>query len=796
VGSAQALKQLSVSGTSALNGGAVTTMGGQTYIGAATLGTDDTLTGSVVAFAGTADATAAGAQGLAVQGNAAFGSTVGSAQALKQLSVSGTSALNGGAVTTMGGQTYMGAATLGVDDTLTSDGSDLSFHSTVDGNHALNMAAGQGNVSLAGAVGGVMPPTSLTITNAMNVSGAAITAGVITQMKGGGLSQFTGLLHALGTGGLNLSGKNFSISGGITVEQGPALLTSRKGKLNVFSGPVSLMNGEPLMVSDQGTADSISSAITGLNSMVSKSDTGTLMLTADNSYGPTSIAAGTLQIGNGGTSGSLGTGDVFDSATLHFLRGDRITVPNAIHNGGQVIVSNGIVVTTSLNSDYTGPTMVESTLLAKGKQPLSPVMVMSGAELAGDGVVGSVEVSAQGHLAPGADLGSDATVSRVGALQTTGGVTVDPGASLDLRVEDLRGTSSEVVAGGPVSVSQMTLALSSPNPNVFAQNGMGGNKPSEDARLVAIANALGLPIQGQIGAITFNGSPVRTPRGSTADGTVFPLAGACALITYSENNNSLQVADLGSDHLYMLGLFRALYGQSNATPATVQGYLDLLSGANPIRGRLRVASLLWNDLLPDGRGPVTSHPNATRLALAFHQAFPSIPMGRFLHALERPGGLENSSAVLMHLLLRNYGGKTNTEFVRLVLAGFRKSLAGVLGGVNGFEWVARLQAGSSRQSVLDAILTSKEVKTFAIRDMAKLLEVNLSVPDLLPGLNIGKAGSALAGTNADFFAASALGPVLLNGEPASHLITHLVDVCTKLQWNEPTAAALQLAPSR
>ena len=61
---------------------------------------------------------------------------------------------------------------------------------------------------------------------------------------------------------------------------------------------------------------------------LTKNGASTLILTADNSYaGGTTIAAGTLQVGNGGTTGSVGTGPVLDDSALVFDRSGIVTVP-------------------------------------------------------------------------------------------------------------------------------------------------------------------------------------------------------------------------------------------------------------------------------------------------------------------------------------------------------------------------------------------------------------------------------------------------------------------------------------
>ena len=65
-------------------------------------------------------------------------------------------------------------------------------------------------------------------------------------------------------------------------------------------------------------------------------------VTGNNTYaGGTTISAGTLQIGNGGTIGSLGLGGVLDNAALVFDYGNSVTVPNAISGSGTLALTGG-----------------------------------------------------------------------------------------------------------------------------------------------------------------------------------------------------------------------------------------------------------------------------------------------------------------------------------------------------------------------------------------------------------------------------------------------------------------------
>ena len=136
VGSLTPLSELILSGTGIthLNGGAVTTTGLQSYGEAVALGANTTLTSKAgnVSFAQAVD----GAQSLTINAiNADFFGAVGAASPLASLTVngSGTTDINGGAVSTVGDQAYNEASVLSADAALTSAAGNIAFASTLGG---------------------------------------------------------------------------------------------------------------------------------------------------------------------------------------------------------------------------------------------------------------------------------------------------------------------------------------------------------------------------------------------------------------------------------------------------------------------------------------------------------------------------------------------------------------------------------------------------------------------------------------------------------------------------------------
>jgi len=73
------------------------------------------------------------------------------------------------------------------------------------------------------------------------------------------------------------------------------------------------------------------------------------------------INAGTIQVGNGGSTGSLGFGPVTNYGALIFNRTGTLTVPGAVRGIGSVtLIGSGTVALTSANNPIYGPTTVSN----------------------------------------------------------------------------------------------------------------------------------------------------------------------------------------------------------------------------------------------------------------------------------------------------------------------------------------------------------------------------------------------------------------------------------------------------
>ena len=100
--------------------------------------------------------------------------------------------------------------------------------------------------------------------------------------------------------------------------------------------------------------------ISGGTSIVKKGPGKLVVATANNNSGPTDLQNGTLQIGDGGTFGNLGAGNVTNNGVLIFNQSDDHTVSGVISGSGSVSQQGVGTVTLLANNTYAGPTTISS----------------------------------------------------------------------------------------------------------------------------------------------------------------------------------------------------------------------------------------------------------------------------------------------------------------------------------------------------------------------------------------------------------------------------------------------------
>jgi autotransporter-associated beta strand protein len=184
-----------------------------------------------------------------------------------------------------------------------------------------------------------------------------------------------------------------------------------------------------------------------------KTGAGTLTLTGANSYsGETIVSAGTLQIGDGGATGSIDNASaVTNDAALVYNRSDPVSVGYAISGTG-TLTQKGAGALTLTDANYTGQTAVNAgtlvldyTTQSNSKLSDSAALVLGGGTLDLKG--GShTEVVASTTLTAG--TASAVTSSTKGSVLKMGAITRDAGATINFGAAGIATTDNTNTPNG------------------------------------------------------------------------------------------------------------------------------------------------------------------------------------------------------------------------------------------------------------------------------------------------------------------------------------------------------------
>jgi len=210
---------------------------------------------------------------------------------------------------------------------------------------------------------------------------------------------------------------------------------------------------------------------------------GRLTLTGNNDYpGGTTIDVGILRVGNGGPSGSLGTGNVVNNGMLEFNRAGQLTVPGVISGNGSLLQLGPGTVTLTANNTYIGSTTISNGTLIVNGENSSVATYVYGGGLGGTGpIFGQVQTEAGSTLLPGPAPGAVGTLV-IGQDLYLGG---------DLVVEIHKGQSPAhdriEVGGTPVNVGRGTVRVVNLGPTLaVGDRFVLFNKPVQNGQTLAV----------------------------------------------------------------------------------------------------------------------------------------------------------------------------------------------------------------------------------------------------------------------------------------------------------------------
>jgi autotransporter-associated beta strand protein len=302
---------------------------------------------------------------------------------------------------------------------------------------------------------------------------------------------------------LKLAGSTVTINGGqtLTLSSG-GLLVPNAAAATAISGGTLLggLNADLIVIQNSlANAMTISSVIADntngvatAGSALTKASQGTLILTGNNTYtgptyingaivsggagtGPGTIPAGTLQIGSGGTAGSIASSSaIFDNGTLAFNRTDTVTYGTPISGvGGIRQAGSGTTILTG-NNTYSGPITVAAGTLQIGNGAASGSFNNASSV---NITAGTFAINRSGALSYNGNISGLA-----GSLTVTGGGTVTLGGtntyagSTTINSGTLAlGASATLSASTPISIASGAL-LDVSAPSGITLNGAGAGQ--------------------------------------------------------------------------------------------------------------------------------------------------------------------------------------------------------------------------------------------------------------------------------------------------------------------------------
>ena len=308
--------------------------------------------------------------------------------------ISGTNGLIKGGVGTLtlaGKNTYSGGTTIGVGTLQV-------------GNGGTSGVLGSGDVNNDGTL-------------AFNRSDSVVVSNLISG---------TGNLRQAGTGTIALTADN-TYSGGTTISAGTLQVGNGGTTGAIGDGDV---NNNGTLAFNRSDSVVVSNLISGSGNL-KQAGAGTLTLTANNTYsGATIITNGTLQVGDGGTTGTLGTGNIADNAALVFNRSDGLFVNNSISGTGTVAQAGSGTLTLTANNTYSGGTTISAGTLHVGDGGTT-------------GTLGSGAISNDAALV----FNRSDTLVVGGAISGTGTLTQTGNGTLTLTGTNTYGGTTTISAG-------------------------------------------------------------------------------------------------------------------------------------------------------------------------------------------------------------------------------------------------------------------------------------------------------------------------------------------------------------
>ena len=326
-----------------------------------------------------------------------------------------------------------------------------------------------GGDETAGAVtlGGTLAGSATLNAGSVNLNGATVASNLRTPtLASRGASRLDGSADAskvaVDAGSLTLGAAERLADGStVTVAGGATLVLGGSETIGSLAGAGSVALGSGMLATGSAGDSRFSGTLAGSGGLV-KQGASTFILAGANGYGGgTTIAAGTLAVGDGGSAGTLGSGPVTNDGLLRFQRSDAVTIASTIVGRGALVqAGSGVLTLAGTGNAYSGGTTVAAGTLATAGDRRLPsagdVAVAAGTRLALGGSENVASLRADGEVSLGGSL------AATGDLLLHGPVTVTAAAPIGLTGRTIEAASDGNRWGAqPLSIDASLLTLSS-----------------------------------------------------------------------------------------------------------------------------------------------------------------------------------------------------------------------------------------------------------------------------------------------------------------------------------------------
>ena len=242
-----------------------------------------------------------------------------------------------------------------------------------------------------------------------------------------------------------------------------AIASDGRFDLNGFNEAFNTLSGSGQITLGSGTLDlGVNSGSSTYDGVISgsgnftKSGSGTVTLTADNTFtGTTTVSTGTLRIGTGGTTGSL-AGNLTNNGVVIFDRANASAYAGILAGTGTVEKAGTGNLTLSGNNTYSGATTVShGTLTLAANTAL-------GTTAAATTVNSSATLALTNNISAGEALTNNGTVTNTTGTNTLSGIISGSG-NLTTTAGHLTLANTNTYSGNTTVGSGSTLTLAAPN---------------------------------------------------------------------------------------------------------------------------------------------------------------------------------------------------------------------------------------------------------------------------------------------------------------------------------------------